>query len=550
MIKVLAMKELLDQLSSPKFVFLFAVSTVLVVFSLYTGSGSYVGARSEYQATQRLSRSELANRRSYDEVSQFGVKVARPPSALSGIAGGVSSALGRSARVRPEVQPELSPAPLADTPVLAVLGELDFNVVARVFLSLFVLLLTYTAVAGEKEGGTLKAVLANPVPRTQFLLGKSLGLFGTLKAAVIVPSVLGLLVMKVGFGVSLTGGEWVRLAAIGCTTLLYLLEIFAIGLLVSTMTSRSAVAFLVLLLVWVAFVEVIPKASPMLAGQIRPAPSFASLQSERDRIQAEYQQGFFSGMSHAFAHTQGQVNTPAEADSRQRAIDSTMNRLRDSLGQLRDAKLLRLEEGYRNQQDAMTRLSLVFARFSPAKTRESHANLRGHLQNALAHGRVVADAGADCCLMCADYCFNAGPFLSPKMFREWVTPYLTEFVAGMRDMGYYTVKHTDGDIMPILDQLVEARPHALHSIDPQAGVDLKVVKQMVGDKIALCGNVHCGMLHNGTMEQVIADSKRALRDGMPGGGFFFCTSNTPFKGMPLENYLAMLDVRKEFGRYK
>jgi len=184
--------------------------------------------------------------------------------------------------------------------------------------------------------------------------------------------VLGLLVMKVGFGVSLTGGEWVRLAAIGCTTLLYLLAIFAIGLLVSTMTSRSAVAFLVLLLVWVAFVEVIPKASPMLAGQIRPAPSFASLQSERDRIQAEYQQGFFSGMSHAFAHTQGQVNTPAEADSRQRAIDSTMNRLRDSLGQLRDAKLLRLEEGYRNQQDAMTRLSLVFARFSPAAAM-SHA---------------------------------------------------------------------------------------------------------------------------------------------------------------------------------
>lgn len=150
MIKVLARKELLDQLSSPKFIFLFAVSTVLVVFSLYTGSSGYAGAHSEYQATERLSRSELENRRSYDEVAQFGVKVARPPSPLSSVAGGVSSALGRSARIRPETQPELSPAPLSDTPVLAVLGELDFNVVARVFLSLFVLLLTYNAIAGEK----------------------------------------------------------------------------------------------------------------------------------------------------------------------------------------------------------------------------------------------------------------------------------------------------------------------------------------------------------------------------------------------------------------
>jgi ABC-2 type transport system permease protein len=373
MIKVLAMKELLDQLSSPKFVFLFAISTVLVVFSLYTGSSAYVGARSEYEATQRLSRSELENRSNYDQVGQFGVKVARRPAPLSAVAGGVSSALGRSARVRPETQPELSPAPLADTPVLAVLGELDFNVVARVFLSLFVLLLTYGAIAGEKEAGTLKAVLANPVPRTQVLLGKTLGLFGTLLAAVVVPSLLGLLVMKLGFGIALGAGEWARVLGIGATTVLYLLAVFAVGILVSTLTNRSSVALLVLLLVWVAIVEVIPKASPMVARQVRPAPSFASLQSERDRIQSEYQQGIFRSMSQAFAGIGAtQVNTQEEADQRQASIEAAMSRARDSLGQGRDAKLQRLEETFRNRQDAMTRLSLVLARLSPAAAM-SHA---------------------------------------------------------------------------------------------------------------------------------------------------------------------------------
>ena len=373
MIKVLAMKELLDQLSSPKFIFLFAVSTVLVVFSMYTGSSAYVGARSEYQATQALSRSEIENRRSYDELSQYGVKIARAPSPLSAVAGGVSSALGRSARVRPDAQPEMAPPPIADTPVLAVLGQLDFNVVARVFLSLFVILLTYDAVAGEKEGGTLKAVLANPVPRTQLLLGKALGLFGTLLAAVLVPAVLGLLVMKVGFGVALSGRAWVHLAGIALSCGLYLLAIFAIGLLVSTLTTRSSVALLVLLLVWVAFVEVIPKASPMLAGQLRPAPSFATLQSERDRIQADFQQGMFRTFSQTFALVgTAPVNTPEEQDRRQHTIDSLVNRGRDSLSQERDLKLQRLEEGYRNQQDAMTKLSLVFARFSPAEAM-SHA---------------------------------------------------------------------------------------------------------------------------------------------------------------------------------
>lgn len=180
---------------------------------------------------------------------------------------------------------------------------------------------------------------------------------------------------------------------------------------------------------------------------------------------------------------------------------------------------------------------------------ELRAGLESNATNTLEFAERMVDAGVEVFLMCADYCFNDGPFLSPRMFREFVTPYLARIIAGMRELGAYAVKHTDGDIMPILDQLVECRPHAIHSLDPQAGVDLKLVKSLVGDKVALCGNVSCAILQTGTVEDVIADSERSLSDGMPGGGYFFCTSNTPFIGMPLENYLAMLDVRKRLGRY-
>lgn len=183
------------------------------------------------------------------------------------------------------------------------------------------------------------------------------------------------------------------------------------------------------------------------------------------------------------------------------------------------------------------------------KPEEVKAELDSSANGTIEYARKMVDAGVDTFLMCSDYCFNDGPFLSPRMFREFVTPYLARVIAAMREMGAYAIKHTDGNIMPILDRLVECQPHALHSIDPMAGVDLKLVKRMVGDKVALCGNVSCAILQTGTVEDVVADSERALRDGMPGGGFVFCTSNTPFVGMPLENYLAMLDVRKRLGRY-
>ena len=47
-------------------------------------------------------------------------------------------------------------------------------------------------------------------------------------------------------------------------------------------------------------------------------------------------------------------------------------------------------------------------------------------------------------------------------------------------MGLYTIKHTDGNIMPILDNIVECKPHAIHFLDPQAKVDIKTVKELVG----------------------------------------------------------------------
>lgn len=168
---------------------------------------------------------------------------------------------------------------------------------------------------------------------------------------------------------------------------------------------------------------------------------------------------------------------------------------------------------------------------------------------AIERSKRLRDAGLDCVTHCTDYCFNAGPFLSPTMFAEFVTPYLQEIIGAQRDLGFYVILHTDGNIMPIIDQLLSAHPHALHSLDPMAKVDIAEVKRLFGHRVCLCGNVNCAILHMESPRKVIIDTLRAIRDASPGGGHILCTSNVPFKGMPLENYLAMLYVRERFARY-
>ncbi len=163
--------------------------------------------------------------------------------------------------------------------------------------------------------------------------------------------------------------------------------------------------------------------------------------------------------------------------------------------------------------------------------------------------RFRKHGGLDGYALCADYCFNDGPFLSPNQFAEFITPYLKRLVRGYRELGFYVIKHTDGNIMPILDQLVECEPHALHSLDPQGGVDIAEVKRRYGRRLCLIGNVNCGALDTGTDEEVIESVRYALRHGMPGGGYIFSTSNCIYTGMRLARYELMLDVWRREGNY-
>lgn len=152
--------------------------------------------------------------------------------------------------------------------------------------------------------------------------------------------------------------------------------------------------------------------------------------------------------------------------------------------------------------------------------------------------------------LCSDYCFNVNPFFTPDMFEEFIAPYLKAIIDDYRSLGFYSIKHTDGNIMPILDQLVECGPDALHSLDPQGGVDLGEVSDLYGDRVALIGNVNCGLLQTGTDEECIADIRRSLRDGMKRGtGYIFSTSNCVYTGMPLERYEMMMRIWQEEGIY-
>jgi uroporphyrinogen decarboxylase len=149
-----------------------------------------------------------------------------------------------------------------------------------------------------------------------------------------------------------------------------------------------------------------------------------------------------------------------------------------------------------------------------------------------------------------DYAGNFGPLMSPKHFRKLFYPGLCRVMGGFKELGLYVIKHTDGNLWPIIDMIVDSGIDCLDPIDPQAGMDLGEVKARFGQRIALKGNVDCAQLMTfGTPDEVIEATKHALRQGGPGGGFILSSSNSIHSAVRPENYQAMLRTLQEFGHY-
>lgn len=180
-----------------------------------------------------------------------------------------------------------------------------------------------------------------------------------------------------------------------------------------------------------------------------------------------------------------------------------------------------------------------------------HDQQKRYAENAYERAAKLQGTGLlDGFALCSDYAFNVNPFFPEDVFEELIMPHLKDCIDTYRSMGFYTIKHTDGNINPILDMIVQCGPDAIHSIDPQGHMDLRAVREKYGDKVATIGNVNCGLLQTGTEEEAAADVRRCLSEGMTSGyGFIFSTSNCVYTGLDLGRYDLMQRIWREEGRY-
>ena len=164
--------------------------------------------------------------------------------------------------------------------------------------------------------------------------------------------------------------------------------------------------------------------------------------------------------------------------------------------------------------------------------------------------RNAVRAGADIVTLGDDYAATHGPMFSREHFQRLVLPRMQRVVDAIHEEGGIVVKHSDGNLWPILDLIVDSGVEGINPIEPVANMDIGEVKQKYGDRVCIVGNIDCGdLLSNGTTEQVDATVKKCIQDAAKGGGFMLCSSNSIHSSVNPDNYVAMVRAGQKYGKY-
>ncbi len=162
----------------------------------------------------------------------------------------------------------------------------------------------------------------------------------------------------------------------------------------------------------------------------------------------------------------------------------------------------------------------------------------------------AAKLGAEFVLTGDDIADNRSTLISLKMWEEIFQPYFRRLSEAFHGLGLYYWKHSDGNLMSVMDSLISAGIDGIDPVDPLGGMSLRVMKEKYGDKVAIKGNVDCAnLLVSGTPQQVANSVTECIRVAGPGGGYVCSSSNSIHSGVNPDLYKTMVDAIRRYGNY-
>ncbi len=162
---------------------------------------------------------------------------------------------------------------------------------------------------------------------------------------------------------------------------------------------------------------------------------------------------------------------------------------------------------------------------------------------------ALADAGVPAYLYGDDLAYRSGPMLNPRSLDELLGDSLRRITETAHALGMKIAIHSCGNTYKLLEWFADCGFDGVQSLEPGAGMELGRVKEMVGERLCLIGNIDVThTLFDGTRDEVFAEVRGAIAAAGAGGGYILSPTHS-HQGVDARHLRWMLEAVEECGRY-
>ena len=163
--------------------------------------------------------------------------------------------------------------------------------------------------------------------------------------------------------------------------------------------------------------------------------------------------------------------------------------------------------------------------------------------------RVIEQVGSvapiDCLIVHEDMAGKSGPLYGPSQIREFFKPYYSRVWEAAKAYGAKLFSmDSDGDMSPILGDLIDCGLNAIHPVEPVGGNDIVQLRKKYGKKLFLKGGIDKHALVKGP-DAVKAELEYRLDPCLRGGGTVFGLDHRIPNGVHIDTYRYYVNLGRE-----
>jgi uroporphyrinogen-III decarboxylase len=147
-----------------------------------------------------------------------------------------------------------------------------------------------------------------------------------------------------------------------------------------------------------------------------------------------------------------------------------------------------------------------------------------------------------------DVAYRKDCFFSPKYWRRYFKPVVTEMVKVCHDAGIPVIYHGCGNVNRIFQDYIETGIDAYNPLEAKAGLDVVDLRRRFGHQMAFCGNLDVLTWANGSLDELKTMVLTKL-NAAKGGGYIVQSDHSVPSNVSAERYECVVNLVRQCGQY-